>query len=150
MRYPLLTAVLSCCLLATPVAGQELIAEGATPGQSIKIRDLKRDAAGNLTLRFTLINDSCCGVSSVMVRAEGDWDAKGPSGVKLVDEATQTEYRPMRGADGQCVCAEMPNTGKGERANLWVKFAGVPASVKTASVELRTFEPVSGVPVTGP
>ena len=56
----------------------------------------------------------------------------------------------MRAADGQCACSEMPSTGKGERANLWVKFAGVPATVKTASVEVRTFERVPGVPVTGP
>src|SRR3712207_2740499 len=112
----LLTAVLGGALLATPAVGQELVAEGATPGQSIKIRDLKRDAAGNLTLRYTLINDSCCGVSYVMLRAEDDRDTRKPSGVKLIDEATQTEYRPMRGADGHCVCSDMPNTGKGERA----------------------------------
>ena len=149
MRY-LLAAVLGCSLLAAPVLAQELVAEGATPGQSIKIRDLKRDAAGNLMLRFTLVNDSCCGVSYVMLRAENDPGAKKPSGVRLVDEATQTEYWPMRGADGQCVCSDMPNTGKGERANLWVKFAGVHASVKTASIEVRTFEPVGPVPVTGP
>ena len=149
MRY-LITAVLGCSLLAAPALAQPLVAEGATPGQAIHIRDLKRDAAGNLTLRYTLVNDSCCGVSYVMLRAEDDHGAKKPSGVRLIDEATQTEYWPMRGADGQCVCSDMPNTGKGERANLWAKFAGVPASVKAVSVEVRTFEPVGPVPVAGP
>ena len=144
MRADVLSLVLACAAFSG-AAAQELTAEGATPGQSIVIRDLKRDAAGNLTLRFRLVNDSCCGVSYVMLRGSpGD---KTASGVKLTDEATQTEYLPLRGADGECVCSEMPNTGKGERANLWVKFAGVPAEVKTVSVEVRTFEPVQGVPV---
>ena len=125
-----------------------LAAEGGTPGQQVQVRDLKRDAAGALMLRYTFINNSCCGVSSVMLR-ELDTDAK-PSGVKLIDEATQTAYVPARLADGQCACSDMPNTGRGERANLWVKFAEVPPGLKTASVVVRTFEPVTGVPITGP
>lgn len=152
MRLIVLPLAAAVVLLSAgrAAAAQELTAEGATPGQSIVIRDLKRDQAGNVTLRFRLINDSCCGVSGVMLREHREDDGDKPSGVKLIDEATQTEYRPLRGADGQCVCSEMPNTGKGERANLWVKFAGVPATVKAMAVEVKTFEPVQGVPVTGP
>jgi hypothetical protein len=146
MRADVLGVVLACAVISG-AAAQELTAEGATPGQSIVIRDLKRDAAGNLTLRFRLVNDSCCGVSGVMLRAQPSDASDKPSGVKLIDEATQREYLPLRGADGECVCSEMPNTGKGERANLWIKFAGVPTEVKTVSVEVKTFEPVSGVPV---
>jgi hypothetical protein len=138
-------------LIALPAdSAQQLRAEGNTPGQSITIRDLVRDQQGNLTLRFMLVNDSPNGISGVMLRERLDDAANKPSGVKLVDEATQTEYRPMRGADGQCVCSEMPNTGQGERANLWVRFNGVPPSVNRVTVEVKAFEPVSGVPITGP
>ena len=153
MRLVVLPLAAAVVLLSTgraAAAAQELTAEGATPGQSIVIRDLKRDQAGNVTLRFTLVNDSCCGVSGVMLRESMEDSARRPSGVKLIDEATQTEYRPLRGADGECVCSDMPNTGKGERANLWVKFDRVPAAVKTVSVEVKTFEPVQGVAITGP
>ena len=149
MRIEIL-AVLACLAAAPAAAQAPLVAEGATPGQSIQIRDLKRDAAGTLTLRFTLINDSCCGVSGVMLRAKPSDSSRKPSGVKLVDQASGREFLPLRGADGECVCSEMPNTGRGERANLWVKFAGVPAELRTLGVEVRSFEPVSGVPVTGP
>ena len=148
MRLLLLSAF--AAVLAAPAAAQTLKAEGATPGQVIQIRELKRDATGAVTLRFTLVNDSCCGVSGVMLREKGSDSAQKPSGVKLVDEASETPYSPQRGADGQCVCSEMPNTGRGERANLWVKFTGVPATLKAARVEVKTFEPISGVPITGP
>jgi hypothetical protein len=96
-----------------------------------------------------LINDSPNGISGVMLRERPSDAGNKPSGVVLVDNATQTEYRPQRGADGQCVCSVMPNTGRGERANLWVKFAGVPATVNRVTVEVKTFEPIA-VPVTGP
>jgi hypothetical protein len=148
MRLLLLSAF--AAVLAAPAAAQTLKAEGATPGQVIQLRELKRDATGAVTLRFTLVNDSCCGVSGVMLREKGSDSAQKPSGVKLVDEASETAYSPQRGADGQCVCSEMPNTGRGERANLWVKFTGVPATLKAARVEVKTFEPISGVPITGP
>jgi hypothetical protein len=135
-----------------PVQGPapaSLVGEGGTPGQSIQVRDLKRDATGAVTLRFTFVNNSCCGVSAVMLR-EKSADKDKPSGVRLIDEATRTEYAPARLADGQCACSDMPNTGKGERANLWVKFADVPATLRKASVAVKTFEPVADVPITGP
>lgn len=149
MRALLLTALLAAGL-STTASAQPLTAEGATPGQSIQIRDLKRDEQGNVTLRYTLVNDSCCGVSGVMLQGHAADEGNRPSGVKLIDEATRTEHIPLRGSDGQCVCSVMPNTGRGERANLWIRFDTVPASVKKVSVEVKTFEPVSGVPITGP
>jgi hypothetical protein len=149
MRALLLTLVGAA--LALPATAQApRSSEGATPGQSIQIRELKRDATGAVTLRFTLINNSCCGVSGVMLRETRSDSAQKPSGVKLVDESSETKYAPARGDDGQCVCSEMPNTGKGERANLWVKFTGVPATLAKARVEVKTFEPIDGVPITGP
>jgi hypothetical protein len=126
-----------------------LTAEGGTPGQSIQVRELKRDATGAVTLRLTFINNSCCGVSSVMVR-ENSADKDKPSGMRLIDEATRTEYAPARQADGLCACSDMPNTGKGERANLWWRFTDLPPTLKKASVAFKTFEPVEGVPITGP
>ncbi|MDP3766781.1 MAG: hypothetical protein Q8S13_02090 [Dehalococcoidia bacterium] len=146
---PLLVFALLVASLATSAAAQTLTGEGETPGQSVQIRDLRRDAAGNVTLRFVLVNDSPNGVSGVMLRAEGDEGYK-PSGVKLVDDASGQEITPLRSADGSCVCVETPNTGRGERANLWVKFADVPPEWKAASVAVPTFEPVSGVPIQGP
>ena len=148
MRVLLISALVAA--LAGAAAAQPPTAEGATPGQSIQIRDLKRDATGAVTLRFTLVNDSCCGVSGVMLRESLDDASNKPSGVKLIDEATEIVYPPLRGADGQCACSIMPNTGKGERANLWIRFAAVPPGVKTVRVEVKTFEPLSGVPITGP
>ena len=132
-----------------PAGPAALTAEGGTPGQSIQVRDLKRDATGAVTLRFTFVNNSCCGVSAVMLREKGS-DTDKPSGIRLIDEATFTEYAPARLPDGQCACSDMPNTGKGERANLWVRFTDVPPTLKKASVALKTFEPVAGVPITGP
>ena len=146
---PRLVFALFLASLAAPVAAQTLTGEGETPGQSVQIRDLRRDAAGNLMLRFVLVNDSPNGVSAVMLRAKGDSGYK-PSGVKLVDEASGQEIKPLRTPDGECVCVETPNTGRGERANLWVKFGPVPPGWKTASVAVPTFEPVSGVPIQGP
>lgn len=146
---PLLVFGLFLASLATPAAAQTLTGEGETPGQSVQIRDLRRDPAGNVTLRFILVNDSNYGVSGVMLRAKEDGGYK-PSGVKLVDEASGKQITPLRSADGQCVCVEMPNTGHGERANLWVKFGQVPVGWKTASVAVPSFEPVSGVPIQGP
>ena len=149
MRVLILTAALVLAG-ASGAWGQPFVAEGSTPGQSIQIRDVRRDPAGTVTVRFTLINDSCCGVSGVMLREKGSDSGDKPSGVKLVDAATQTTYLPLRGADGQCVCSEMPNTGKGERANLWVRFAPLPREVAKVSVYVKTFEPVDGVPITTP
>ena len=146
----LLLSVLVLAMMPAVAVAQALVAEGSTPGQSIQIKDLRRDEAGNLMLRMTLINDSCCGVSGVMLREKGSDSGSKPSGVKLVDDANRKEYVPMRGLDGECVCGVMPNTGKGERANLWVKFEGVPADLRKASVEVKTFEPVSDVPIQGP
>ena len=146
-----------CAFLLVPVVfgppalgAQALRAEGSKPGQAIEIRELKRDEVGNLTLRFILINDSPNGISGVMLRARPQDSARKPSGVILVDEATQTEYTPQRGADGECVCSDMPNTGRGERANLWVKFDKIPPTLNRVTVEVRSFEPINGVPVTGP
>jgi hypothetical protein len=126
-----------------------LTADGGTPGQSIQVRELKRDATGAVTLRLTFINNSCCGVSSVMVREKGA-DGDKPTGIRLVDDATRTEYAPARQADGLCACSDMPNTGKGERANLWFRFTDVPPTLRKASVAFKTFEPVAEVPITGP
>ena len=58
--------------LATTAAAQVLTGEGETPGQSVQIRDLRRDAAGNVMLRFVFVNDSPTGVSAVMLRAKGE------------------------------------------------------------------------------
>jgi hypothetical protein len=131
-----------------PAAAPRLVAEAALPGRSIQIRELKRDATGAVTLRLTLINDACCGISSVMLR-EKDTD-QTPSDVKLIDEATGTEYRPARTAEGECACSGMPNTSRGGRANLWMRFTSVPPTLTRATVELKTFEQVAGVPITGP
>jgi hypothetical protein len=146
----LVFSALVCAVLPTAAFAQPWIGQGVTPGQSIQIRELKRDTTGAVTVRFTFVNDSDRGVSGVMLRENRSDSARKPSGVKLVDEATETAYVPERGPDGQCVCSEMPNTGKGQRANLWVKFQGVPATLKTARVEVKTFEPIAGVPITGP
>lgn len=146
----LLLGVLFAFAGATAATAQAsaLVAEGATPGQSIQIRSLARDSAGAVTLRFTLVNDSCCGVSGVMLREQRSDAGNKASGITLTDEASGQTFKPLRGADGQCVCSIMPNTGKGERANIWVKFAPLPAEVKKVTVEVKTFEPVADVPLT--
>jgi hypothetical protein len=148
MRALLLTGLLALALAST-AAAQALTAEGAEPGQKIQIRDLTRDASGALTLRFLLINDSCCGVSGVMLREKGSDAGNKASGVTLTDEAGN-QYKPARGPDGQCLCSIMPNTGKGERANIWVKFAPLSPEARKVTVEVKTFEPISDVPITGP
>jgi hypothetical protein len=148
MRARLEFAFLAASLASTATA-QTLTGEGETPGQSVQIKDLRRDAAGNVTLRFLLVNESGSGISGVGLRAPGDSGYK-VSGVKLVDEASGKAILPLRSADGSCVCVEVPNTGRGEKANLWVKFGPTPPEWKTASVAVQTFEPVSGVPIQGP
>lgn len=132
-----------------PPQPPRLTAEAGIPGQSIQVRELRRDATGAVTLRLTFINNSCCGVSSVMVRETGA-DGQKPTGMRLIDEATRAEYAPARQADGLCACSDMPNTGKGERANLWFRFTDVPPTLRKASVAFKTFEPVPDVPITGP
>jgi len=148
MRLPLVFAFSLACM-AQPAVAQALTGEGETPGQSVQIRDLRRDAAGHVVLRFVLVNDSPNGVSGVMLRAKGDSGYK-PSGVTLVDEQSGKTIRPMRAPDGSCACVETPNTGRGERANLWVKFADVPDDWKSVNVAVPTFEPVYAVPIQGP
>jgi hypothetical protein len=150
MRALLLTGLLAAVVTTAAAAtAQTLTAEGAEPGQKIQIRNLTRDSSGALTLRFLLINDSCCGVSGVMLREKGSDSADHASGVVLTDE-TGAQYRPARGPDGQCLCSIMPNTGRGERANIWVKFAAMPSEARKVTVEVKTFEPIPDVPITGP
>lgn len=148
MRAFLLSALTALGFATAALAQPPLVAEGAEPGQKIQIRSLSRDSTGAITLRFTLINDSCCGVSGVMLREKGSDSGDKASGVTLTDAASGQQYKPARGPDGQCVCSIMPNTGKGERANIWVKFAPLPADLTKVTVEVKTFEPLADVPIT--
>lgn len=129
---------------AVPVTAAELSAEGQTVGSKIVVRELKRDGAGTVTLRFQLVNDGEAAVKTYGVLGEFFTMSK----ITLIDTANKKKYLVVEDAQGHCVCSELKSdVVKGSRFNLWAKFPAPPADVAKITVVVPGFEPVD-VPIT--
>lgn len=136
-----------------PVAAQEVLsAEGQTPDVRIEVRDLKRGDGGTVTLRLRLINESAEQFSaSCTMREESANDSCGTfSGAYLLDAPNKKKYLVVRDAENKCVCSGVENLDAGARMNIWATYPAPPADVQKLTVIVPLFEPIEGVPITGP
>ena len=135
-----------------PAAAADLTSEGTIPGFSIVIQDLKRDQANSVTLRFQMINNSdksvCLGGKFKDPASKSVGGGNDLGGVHLIDNVNKKKYLVVRDTSGKCVCAEIRNLGKGEKASLWAKFAAPPENVDKITVVVPDFQPVDNVPIT--
>jgi hypothetical protein len=129
---------------SAPATAAEISAEGQTPGTKIIVREVKRDAAGTVTLRFQLVNDGAQTIKTYGVLGE----YFTLSHVTLIDTAGKKKYLVVEDAEKHCVCSELKDDVKqGTRFNLWAKFPAPPADVAKITVVVPGFEPVD-VPIT--
>jgi hypothetical protein len=125
-------------------AAAPLTGEGQTDGTKIVVRDVKRDAANMVTLRFQLVNDGDAQLKTYGVLG----DLFTLDAVTLIDGANKKRYLVVKDAAGKCLCSELKDdVVKGSKFNLWAKFPAPPADVKTITVMVPGFEPVDA-PVT--
>ena len=153
MRLHLVAALTVCALFAGPVdvSAQQLSADGDIPGTKVVIQDLKRDEGGTLTLRFQMVNESEERIGDRCAFRESGNEGCGPiSGVYLVDAANKKKYLVLRDSAQKCVCAEIRPIEKGKSMNLWVKFPAPAAGVQKITVIVPHFQPIEGVPISGP
>lgn len=143
--------LVSAAFLATqlstigPAAGApNLTGEGQTDGTKIVVREVKRDAASTVTLRFQLVNDGATEFKPYGVLGEYFTLDK----IALIDGANKKKYLVVKDTDGKCLCSELTgNIAKGSKVNLWAKFPAPPPEVKTITVVVPNFEPVDA-PIT--
>jgi hypothetical protein len=163
IRY-LWGACLSLALVGiAPVAAeaQQLVGEGAVPGTTMEIRDLKRDDGGTVTLRFQLSNQSD-GDLNLSQLAASDADRKEDSrgypvepgfvvisAVHLIDAGNKKKYLVVLDTAKKCACAVLEGTSlkKGQKVNLWARFPAPPESGRKVTVVVPRFDPVD-VPIT--
>lgn len=153
MRLHLFVALTMCALFAGPIdsRAQQLFADGDIPGTKVVIQDLKRDEGGTLTLRFQMVNESEERIGDRCAYRESSSESCGPiSGVHLVDAANKKKYLVVRDSSNKCLCAEIRAIDKGKSLNLWAKFPAPPAGVQKITVIVPQFQPIEGVPITGP
>lgn len=126
------------------VAAPNLTGEGQTDGAKIVVRDIKRDAASTVTLRFQLVNDGDQKVKTYGVLGNFFTLDK----VALIDGANKKKYLVVKDTEGKCLCSELKDdVVKGSKFNLWAKFPAPPADVNTITVVVPGFEPVDA-PIT--
>ena len=119
---------------AAPLTG-----EGQTDGTKIIVREIKRDAANMVTLRFQLVNDGEKALKTYGVLG----DLFSLDAVTLIDGANKKKYLVVKDTDKKCLCSELKDDAvKGSKFNLWAKFPAPPAEVKTITVVVPGFEPV--------
>ncbi|HET7718067.1 MAG TPA: hypothetical protein VFK86_20765 [Bauldia sp.] len=133
--------------------GEEVLsAEGETPDMRIEVRDLKRSGDGTVTLRLTLVNDST-------ERFDHDCGMRDPdfsdaceafSGGYLLDGANKKKYLVVRDSEKNCICSNVANVEPGKKMNIWATYPAPPAEVAKVTVVVPLFEPIEGVPITGP
>lgn len=147
----LLTAWLASS--AAPAAAQAVLsAEGETPDVRIEVRELKRTDGDTVTLRLRLVNESGDEFgASCSMREPGKNDDCGTfSGAYLLDAANKKKYLVVRDSEGKCVCSGVDNLADGKKMNIWATYPAPPAGVEKLTVIVPLFEPIDGVPITGP
>ncbi len=128
-----------------PANAQELSSEGQIVGSKVVVRELKRDAAGTVTLRFQLVNDGDQKVKTYGVLG----DLFTMDKVTLVDTGNKKRYLVVKDTEGVCVCSELKeDLEPGTAFNVWAKFPAPPDDVQQISVIVPGFEPVEAVPIT--
>jgi hypothetical protein len=153
MRFHVSAAVIACAVFVLPgdLGAQQLSAEGDIPGMKVMVQELKRDEGGTLTLRFQLVNDSDQRLADSCAFRETGSESCGPvSGVHLLDAANKKKYLVVRDSSQKCVCSIFRPVEKGGRMNHWVKFPAPPPNVQKVTVIVPQFQPVEGVPISGP
>ena len=143
LAFVLITSLASLSASASAIAA-EFSAEGQTPGVKIVVREVKRDAAATVTLRFQLVNDGTGTFKTYGVLGE----LFSLDKVTLIDAGNKKKYLVVADAEKHCVCSELKDDVKpGTRFNLWAKFPAPPADVAKIAVVVPGFEPVD-VPIT--
>jgi hypothetical protein len=143
-----LTAIVWVGIIAAPAIAAELKAEGADPGISVVIQDLKRDESNSVTLRFQLVNDSGKSFNpGCKWREASGRPCEEIGGVHLIDNANKKKYLVVRDSAGKCACSVVREVKAGARSNLWAKFAAPPANVEKVTVVVPDFQPIDGVPI---
>lgn len=148
-----LVAVALLAVRSGPAFGEEVLsAEGEVPDIRIEVRDLKRGGDGTVTLRLRLVNDSTdpfdhdCGMKD-----DGFNDAcEAFSGAYLLDGSNKKKYLVVRDSERKCVCGNVGDLEPGKKMNIWATYPAPPAEVAKVTVVVPMFEPIEGVPVTGP
>jgi hypothetical protein len=137
---------------ARPAWSQEVLsAEGSTSDVRIEIRELSRGDGGTVTLRLRLVNESGDPFDASCDMRESGNDSCGDfTGAYLLDPVNKKKYLVVRDADGVCVCSNIDNVEDGKRMNLWATYLAPPADVQKVTVIVPRFEPIDGVPITGP
>jgi len=143
-RAFLVAFVGSILAIAVPATAQELSSEGQIPGSKIVVREIKRDAAGTVTLRFQLVNEGEQAIKTYGVLGE----YFGMDNLNLIDTANKKKYLVVKDTEGACVCSELKDDAvPGSRFNLWAKFPAPPDDVQQITVVVPSFEPVESVPI---
>ena len=149
-------ALLAAGLFASterPAFGEEVLsAEGETPDIRVEIRDLKRDGDGTVTLRVRLVNDSTESFDHDCGMRDDDFSdaCETFSGAYLLDAANKKKYLVVRDSEKKCVCGDIADLEPGKKVNVWATYPAPPAEVVKVTVVVPLFEPIEGVPVTGP
>jgi hypothetical protein len=126
---------------ALPATAAEPIASSSseTPGMRLLIKELRRDTAGTVMLRFAIVNDT-----------RERFVFTGAHNVYLIDLAGRRKYEVVRdtGPGRQCVCTPgNRGLGPGEGADFWARFPAPPAGVTRLGVVAPSFLPVENVRV---
>lgn len=137
---------------AFPAASQEVLsAEGETPDVRIEVRELKRGEGGTVTLRLRLVNESGETFDASCDMRESGADSCGTfTGAYLLDPTNKKKYLVVRDTAGICVCSNIDGIESGKKMNLWATYPAPPADVQKVTVIVPMFEPMDGVPITGP
>jgi hypothetical protein len=128
-----------------PAAEPIATTEGETPGERLEVQELKL-AAGALTLRFSVTNDS--DKDSRILGNISSAEAWTADGVYLVDGIGKKKYLVVRDAENHCVCSRgLPTLNAKSSANLWAKFPPPPDSVQKIGIVVPHFIPMDDVPI---
>jgi hypothetical protein len=140
-----LAAILgSQLMLATPALAAEFSGEGQVAGSKVVVRDLKRDAAATVTLRFQLVNEGEQNFKTYGLLG----DSYAMDKVSLIDVANKKKYLVVEDSEGVCICSEFKGEVEpGGAINLWAKYPAPPGAVKLITVLVPGFEPVESVPI---
>jgi hypothetical protein len=137
--------------VTAPAAGSALATtEGEAPGARVDIDELKRDAAGTVTMKLTFVNGGTknleFGYDYGDPARTNDYGSIG--GIHLLDGANRQKYDVMRDADDNCVCSrKIGKIEPGSQSKVWAKFTAPPEGVNAVTVVVPHFIPMENVPI---
>jgi hypothetical protein len=136
---------------APPPAGAAVATtDGEAPGVRIDINELKRDAAGTVTMKLTFVNGGTknheFGYDYGDPARTNDYGSIG--GIHLLDGANRQKYDVMHDADDNCVCSrKIGKIEPGSQSKVWAKFTAPPEGVNAVTVVVPHFIPMENVPI---